>query len=139
MSDSGDASSEEDGVFPAVCALLPLIVTQYAREDCRDSVLSGDMYYKELINGHHRRFQEAARMEKETFFLLLRALVSTSLLRSSTRVCAGEKLMIFLHVLSGYSNRDVQERWQHSGETVSRTVEWQRLDTKFLCDLCIAR
>jgi hypothetical protein len=55
-------------------------------------------------------------MDKCTFRLLLRRLK----LNSSQVIPAGEKLMIFLFMLCNNSNRSAQERFQHSGETISR-------------------
>ena len=31
----------------------------------------------------------------------------------------GDKLMILIHALVGFSNRQLTERWQHSGSTIS--------------------
>jgi len=43
-------------------------------------------------------------------------------LKDSKKITSGEKLMIFLYVLSGKSKRDTQERWQHSGDSISKVV-----------------
>jgi hypothetical protein len=61
-------------------------------------------------------------MDKETFLALKDLLVSRTRLEATDNICTGEKLFIFLFIISGNSNRTTQERWQHSGETISRTL-----------------
>ena len=67
------------------------------------------------------RFREVARMDKETFDLLKANLIDGGL-RDSMYICSGQKLLILLHVLRGYTNRETAERWQHSGATISEIV-----------------
>jgi hypothetical protein len=68
------------------------------------------------------RFRNCARMGRHSFELLLRRCKAEGQLKDSKKITAGEKLMIFLYVLSGKSNRDTQERWQHSGDSISKVV-----------------
>lgn len=60
-----------------------------------------------------------ARMEKETFVKLKRMLKVTGNLRKSLSINVGQKVMMFIYVLIGHTNRQTAERWQHSGSTVS--------------------
>jgi len=60
-------------------------------------------------------------MDKSTFLMLLERLKVAGL-TSTRHVCSGEKLMVSLYSLTMKSNRDCQERWQHSGDTISRIV-----------------
>ena len=85
-----------------------------------DSILTGQIYYAELLatrNSH--RFHNVARMDKDTFLSLLDLLTTHGGLANSMFLSSGEKLLMFIHVLVGQSNRQISERWQHSGSTVS--------------------
>jgi hypothetical protein len=89
-----------------------------------DSIRTGAIYYMELTQTENEaRFRNAARMDKETFLKLLDMLTVRGGLRSDRKVCAGEKLMHFLHLLTGLSNRQVKELWQHSGSTIHASME----------------
>ena len=84
-----------------------------------NSVLTGDLYYRKIMATENvNRFREVARMDKETFDLLKANLIDGGL-RDSMYICSGQKLLILLHVLRGYTNRETAERWQHSGATIS--------------------
>lgn len=84
----------------------------------RTSALNGWEWTQEILNGHPRRFLEVCRMEKEVFFSLKTAL---STIISPTKMPLDQVLMIFLFIV-GHSatNRDAQERFQLSGETIHR-------------------
>jgi hypothetical protein len=85
-----------------------------------DSLLNGQMYYDELMNTDNpSRFLTVSRMDKITFITFLAFLREHGDLRNFRSICAGQKLMIFLHTLSNFSNRQTAERFQHSGSTVS--------------------
>ena len=90
------------------------------KQKCRTSPLTGQDYIDELLaTGHQRRCFEVLRMERETFFALRDWLIVYTSLKP-TRLLVEEKLAMFLHTVSrAASNRDVQERFQHSGSTVS--------------------
>ena len=119
------------GISDEVGAILLLIVAQaaesyatgrYDKVPCRISTLTGDMYIKELVNQNHpRRIQEVFRMPLNTLRELETFLLENSNLQSSRAVGITEKIAMFLHVVAHHgSNRQVQERYQHSGSTVSR-------------------
>ena len=61
-------------------------------------------------------------LEKESFLLLLDLLDREGGLKRSFKICAGQKLMIFIHILVGHSNRQTTGRWQHSGRTISIVI-----------------
>ena len=85
-----------------------------------DSILTGQIYYNELLETRNtNRFLNVARMDKPTFLSLVELLTTKSNLKASMFMTAGEKLMIFIHTLVGFSNRQIAERWQHSGSTIS--------------------
>ena len=58
-----------------VLMLIPILVADTKRP-CRNSILTGKVYYEELIDEdcHPRRFAEVARMDQETFRELLKRL-----------------------------------------------------------------
>jgi hypothetical protein len=88
-----------------------------------NSVLTGDLYYKEIMaTVNANRYLQVARMDKETFILLKDLLMVVGGLQNSMYICAGQKLMILLYVMRGHTNRETAERWQHSGATISAVV-----------------
>ena len=69
------------------------------------------------------RFCSAVRMDKETFARLLSLLSGPrGGLCSTKNICLGEKVMIFMSLLCGCSNRMLAERWQHSPSTISAVI-----------------
>jgi hypothetical protein len=126
---SDDDSSEEEchdivtDYF--IGQLLPSIIHRYTYEPCRTSQMTGNMYYEELISSscNKCRFHQILRMDRETFLKLLEKLENCRRCLKSTRyMTAGEKAMIGIYILTGKSNREAQERWQHSGETITRAL-----------------
>jgi len=104
----------------AATAALPSLLRPYMKTPLRTSVLTGKMYYEELlVSSNGTRFHEIARMSKAVFLLLLDKLKALGL-KSSKAIRAGEKLLISIYILTSASNRKAQERFQHSGETISR-------------------
>lgn len=83
--------------------------------------LPGGVYIQELLDSDNQeRIKQVLRMTKPTFFALRDWLVHHTELRKGD-MTVEEKLAIFLHITSRpASNRDTQERFSHSGETVSR-------------------
>jgi hypothetical protein len=76
-------------------------------------------------------------MRKDTFFLLLDK-VTLRDLKCGNKICAGEKLLIFIYVLCGQSNRSAQERFQHSGDSISKVIRHVlravlQLKNEYLC------
>jgi hypothetical protein len=85
-----------------------------------DSILTGQIHYNELMRTRNtHRFRNVATMDKPTFLLLVDLLTNQSNLRSSMFMSSGGKFLIFIHALVGFSNRQIAERWQHSGSTIS--------------------
>ena len=54
-----------------------------------------------------------------SFIPLMHFLTNEGGLKDSSKICAGEKIMVFIHILAGHSNAQTKERWQHSGSTIS--------------------
>ena len=67
------------------------------------------------------RFLDVTRMTKEAF-CKLKVLLMAEGLKDFEKLCAGEKMMIFLQVLKGHSIRNIAERFQHSYSIISIAV-----------------
>ncbi|XP_039126985.1 uncharacterized protein LOC120263162 [Dioscorea cayenensis subsp. rotundata] len=85
------------------------------------SILTGAAYVQEILEGHEERCKREFRMEPYIFQALVDHLREKSLLCNSKRTIVKEQLPMFMYTLAhNASNRDVQERFQYSAETVSR-------------------
>jgi hypothetical protein len=91
------------------------------RQPCRTSILSGAAYVQELRSGHQGRAYEVLRMPLNIFEDLCDWLRQNTALEDGSQFTVEEEVTIFLYIVGrGASNRDAQERFQHSGETISR-------------------
>ena len=88
----------------------------------RTSPLSDRDYIDELlICGNEVRIQEVFRMKLRVFRFLCAELRMHGGLIPSRHISVEEQVAMFLYTISQRaSNRNIQERFQHSGETVSR-------------------
>ncbi|GMP67802.1 hypothetical protein CsSME_00027672 [Camellia sinensis var. sinensis] len=96
-----------------------------AKTPCRTSILTGHAWICKLYAGHMGRFEENVCMPKEVFAALCETLVNDFRLQVPQHphgLAVKESVVMFIHVLQGMQNRQIQERFQHSGETVSRHV-----------------
>jgi hypothetical protein len=84
--------------------------------------LPGHDYTHELLGSENdERVHQVLRMTHSTFIALRDWLLANTLLKSARAVTVEEKLAIFLYIVSRpASNRDAQERFSHSGDTISR-------------------
>ncbi|XP_076906997.1 uncharacterized protein LOC143563318 [Bidens hawaiensis] len=81
---------------------------------------TGQAWIMEVLNGNPIRCVKEFRMHPNVFMKLCREFESNYGLQSSDRMSTCEKVGIFLYTLAlGLSNRDVEERFQRSGETIS--------------------
>ena len=88
------------------------------------SILSGQLYHNETIEHNNLAYLgKNARMEKESFLLLWDLLEREEGLRRSFKICAGQEMMIFIHILVGHSNWQRAGRWQHRGRTILIVVQ----------------
>ncbi|KAJ8752292.1 hypothetical protein K2173_003928 [Erythroxylum novogranatense] len=96
-------------------------IKYYMKKLCRTSPHTGWMFVMELLNGHKDRCHQQLRMEKDVFIKLCKLLNESYGLKKGTEVTIEEAVAMFLITLGhGLCNRMVQERFQHSGETISR-------------------
>ncbi|KAL5566317.1 hypothetical protein UlMin_029481 [Ulmus minor] len=78
-------------------------------------------FMTQVLNGHDDVFREMFRMDKHIFHKLCAILRQRGMLRDTAGVLIEEQLGIFLNIIGhNERNRVIQERFQHSGETISR-------------------
>ncbi|XP_038705743.1 uncharacterized protein LOC120001469 isoform X2 [Tripterygium wilfordii] len=91
------------------------------RQPCISSSPSGSCFMAEVLEGHDSVCREMFRMDKHVFHRLCNTLRQRGMLRDTSGVMIEEQLAIFLNVIGhNERNRVIQERFQHSGETISR-------------------
>ncbi|KAJ7842289.1 hypothetical protein B0H13DRAFT_1648844, partial [Mycena leptocephala] len=74
------------------------------------------------ILGHPDRSRRAFGMSRHVFLKLLQVLHLRCGLAPTKHVSSEEQLAIFLHMaVTGLGNREQQERFQRSGDTISRS------------------
>jgi hypothetical protein len=102
-------------------ALHMYYVTYVHKEPCMVSYNTGMRWLNEVVQGHHQRCVNMFRMNATTLQTLCYDLETQYGLKPSRRTSVIEKVTMFLYTIAlGATNRQVQERFQHSGETVSR-------------------
>ncbi|KAL4564309.1 hypothetical protein LXL04_028369 [Taraxacum kok-saghyz] len=91
------------------------------KEPCMTLDQTGEMWMNDVLNGSPIRNANAFRMHPNVFVKLGRELELKYGLKSSNKMLSVEKLGIFVYILAvGLSNRDVGERFQRYGDTISR-------------------
>lgn len=87
------------------------------------SILTGNLYYQETMeNPNENNFRNCCRMSKHVFNLLLDLLQVNGKLVGSRLLSAGEKLMVFIHIIVGHSMRQTAHRFQHSTSTINAVL-----------------
>lgn len=104
-----------------VSALIGQYTVKYlCKEPRRDGDQTGHAWVQEILHGHPIRCYEMFRMEKHVFYQFCNELVGHGL-QATKGMGIEEMVGMFLNLLGhGEGNRMMQERFQHSGETVSR-------------------
>jgi hypothetical protein len=132
--DNNDDDSDEEGelfwkrefdrqklVLRTAGALALYYNTYIYKEPYMDSYNTGMQWLNEILHGHWTRCINMFRMDVTTFQSLCFQLENQYGLKASKRMCVFEKVGIFLYTIAlGASNREVQERFQHLRETISR-------------------
>jgi hypothetical protein len=122
---SDDEFSDSEQVIinniSAMSLFRDVLFTRLFKTPRNTSMLTGAQKTVELLEGHPVRFYEQLRLEKHTFFLLRDALCERNLLKDTKRMTVDEQLVMFLHTIGhNVRNRVIQDRYQHSGEPISR-------------------
>ncbi|KAH9721346.1 DDE Tnp4 domain-containing protein [Citrus sinensis] len=117
---------DDEQEFDSIISTFTIAVDYYYRtyihkQPCMNSLETGNVWLMRVLKGNETRCQRMFRMEKDVFFRLCNELEINYGLKGSRRVSTTEVLGMFLHTIGhGVGNRLAQERFQHSGETVSR-------------------
>ncbi|KAH1063729.1 hypothetical protein J1N35_028716 [Gossypium stocksii] len=77
---------------------------------------------QKLLNGHEKRCFHMFRMTQSTFHQLCMDLESKYGLFPSDRISTLENVDLFVFTLSKGASNDIQERFQHFGEAISRIL-----------------
>jgi hypothetical protein len=94
--------------------------SHYDKQGYHTSALSGADWVCELLDGHPERIRSELGVHKHVFHALVDELKLAGL-TSSKYIFLEEQLAIFLYTcVTGLSLRHVGERFQHSGETISK-------------------
>ncbi|EYU24015.1 hypothetical protein MIMGU_mgv1a011395mg [Erythranthe guttata] len=95
--------------------------TSITRQPSRCISPIGSGFMNEVINGQDDFCREMLRMDKHVFHKLSDTLRQRGALRDTPGVVIEEQLAIFLNIVGhNERNRVIQERFRHSGETISR-------------------
>ena len=88
---------------------------------CRTSILTGAAWVQEILTGNQTRCLQNFRMVHDVFDRFVRIASESGQLPDSRWVTLEERLAIFLYIVGqNASNRNAQERFQHSGESITR-------------------
>ncbi|KAG4920836.1 hypothetical protein JHK82_049774 [Glycine max] len=125
---SNDSSSDDDDHITKNKVLMFAVanVTNYfmkyvVKNPCRDSSMTGHRWVFEILNGHPIRCYQMFRMKKLVFLELCDILETKYNLKKTRNVSIYEQVGLFLYMLSQPGSvRNCEERFQHSGETISR-------------------
>ncbi len=110
-------------VIFGTAAVLMKLAPHYIKTPMHTSTFSGLEWMEDLLAGHDSRFYNQFGMDKFVFKHLLKALNKHSGFNDSKYVTTEEKLGIYLYACrTGLTNRKLQERFQRSGDTISRCV-----------------
>ena len=106
-----------------VFVLLPIFLDDDEPLPYHDSILTGQLRYEELISSRNEnRFRDEIRMDRTTYLRLLSLLKTKADLKDSKHITAGVKLMIYITVLKGFTNRETANHWQRSGSTIHGVI-----------------
>jgi hypothetical protein len=97
-----------------------LFLSFFEREPYHTSILTGEGWVTELLNGHPERIRCELGVRRHVFLELIQELQQLGYTRSRF-VSLEEQLAIFLYTsVTGLTIRHVGERFQRSNETISR-------------------
>ena len=106
-------------VFPTIERIFRAL-QRGDRQPYHTSILSGQAWVEELLHGHPRRIRTELGVHKHVFRELIFMLHHMGH-GDSKYVTLEEQLAIFLYTcVTGLTCEHVGERFQHSGETISR-------------------
>jgi len=87
------------------------------------SILSGQMWVRELLGGNPQCIKDQLGMAKHVFRQLILQIASRTSATHTRHVGLDEQVAIFLYTMvTNLSNRKVAEHFQRSGDTISKYV-----------------
>lgn len=108
-------------VFIGSCLISMYYQKYIVKTPCMTSKQTGEVWVRDVLYGHRDRCMINFRMPKEVFVSLLHDLQTKYGLKGSRNISTIEILAMLLYILGhGASNRVIRERFQRSGETISR-------------------
>ncbi|WAR60788.1 hypothetical protein PtB15_13B33 [Puccinia triticina] len=91
------------------------------KEPYNDAIFTGEAYTRHILNGNRLRAQAIFRLSTHVFDVCSEELLLIDIEPASKLVGMDEQLAIFLYIVGqNATNRQTQDRFQHSGETTSR-------------------
>jgi hypothetical protein len=124
--DYGEEKNEnENDIFILTAAAVEFVENYYmpyiTKEPYRTSSQTCYKWVMEILQGNPDRCKQNFKMEIYVFLYLCKELKEKCHLRGIKKLTVEEFVTMFLNTLGhGFWNRIVQERFQHSGETVSK-------------------
>ncbi|KAK2644287.1 hypothetical protein Ddye_019482 [Dipteronia dyeriana] len=120
-----DNPGDEEEIDQLICVcghLIQVYLEKYIlKTPCMRSSQTDFIWLMEVLQGNESRCYNMFRMDKHVFVMLLNDLENNYKLKGSRNISSAEILGIFLYILGqGIGNRNAQERFQRSGETVNR-------------------
>jgi hypothetical protein len=120
-----NADGHDDEFYHLVSAGCRAVVTyaikHIAKQPCRDSKETRYKWLIYTLTGNETKCHDMFRMKPRVFFQLCNVLQHTYGLQHTRQIRLEESVSICLMTLAqGSCNRLVQERFQHSGETIHR-------------------
>ncbi|XP_024021718.1 uncharacterized protein LOC112091698 [Morus notabilis] len=113
-------SSDDDEEANIFVQLLMSLTNRLNRQPRHNSALTGREYALEQLYGHPENMFEICCMHRDTFEAIVRLIQDRNLLPSLS-ISTEESLMMFLRTIAlSDRNREIQDRFVHSGETVHR-------------------
>ena len=134
-----DESDAEYKLLQMVQTGVALYVNHFIKhslkESCRTSHHLGHSFVLEVLNGHKDRIHQQFRMEKHVFIKLCQVVSESYGLKRDKNVSIIDSVAIFFITLGhAFGNRMAQERFQHSGEIISR---WFGIVLDVVCHMAI--
>jgi hypothetical protein len=131
--ESDDCSSDESerrrqkwrrmahmAAFTVSSVIATTLESHYDKQGYHTSALSGADWVCELLDGHPERIRNELGVHKHVLHALVDELKLAGL-KNSKFIFLEEQIAIFLYTcVTGLSLRHVGERFQHSGETISK-------------------
>ena len=99
--------------------LIQLIRGHLVKEPYHTSILTGQGWVNELLDGHPNRIRTELGMKKDVFLALISKLREMGY-ADSKYILLEEQLAIFLYAVTGLTVRHLGERFQRSNETISK-------------------